>query len=972
MPLVRVEVRNEYALGAPELYREANKEDPREILEGVAVAGLVGVLRQLGDLAEFAAEIFHGLQEEVVRISSRSHKLVTRVQRIETALSPLEKALLAQRSHLHFAYTPGSNWHTRIKCEQNHFVYSDVPLFIMDSYDGSRGPPSLHMLDRFDTGGPGSCLKRYSDPTFFKRASVASGDASAERTSKDKKGRKIKKRRSWTRSREVSRDASFSYNSGSMRFSQMNGDRHSSPSQTASTYDATQRSDLTGKTASNLRNGPGYIETDFHPNNSVQREEQESRESISSSVKRRESDFLDYNFLEGKITNEYDDIQIYPSQEQVIVCSSSSVTWDEKNETLEPTIHDSDNEGNIHFESFSPDLDLQTLSHTGVDFENVDKMDIQHSDDQAVPAPESGDAHLDDIESETDSFMDALNTIESECETDTDCTKKKEAESIRQILDCQSSGSESNILTNGISGDNNPVSLSPKSASNSNGNEFNNNVESVVDNDLQSSQRPADSHENDNTDKNVESSNFGDDRPEMPPITEVTSSSIESQKYVPETSKVTSVSFWTNGGLLGLQPSKPPDWSISNAPPQDPVQSDQKEKYKPIEEDLNTDTSTFRKTMWKIPSADLDIKLGKLGESVHHNNAADILPPVVNPASSRMSELSNRLLLTESNKKIFPDEVRNHRSVAIRTFSGRNKVFSSESPIFSPASSPPLAHMKISFQPIGGFETSKLKLKFPNGNTNGNGESVGDIFPSFQLVPEASINRGDVNSDSDGDTFYRSSPSLSDDDSHSNQSESNSEKWESSASPTSKDRDLYDGLRRVSLEESASTVQENGLQFPLVENGSFRKELRNDIVSPKSVVGPEYMPSPAPPPLPPVHWQVMMFDHMEAASTISQPKPAPINVDQIDATNVQKSKAKLQIPNGQREMKQGKSVDENDDFLHQIRTKSFNLRPTVTTKPNVPSGGSTNVQVTAILEKANAIRQAVGSDGDDDGNWSEA
>ena len=52
MPLVRVEVRSEYGLGAPELYAEANKEDPKAVLEGVAVAGLVGILRQLGDLAE--------------------------------------------------------------------------------------------------------------------------------------------------------------------------------------------------------------------------------------------------------------------------------------------------------------------------------------------------------------------------------------------------------------------------------------------------------------------------------------------------------------------------------------------------------------------------------------------------------------------------------------------------------------------------------------------------------------------------------------------------------------------------------------------------------------------------------------------------------------------------------------------------------------------------------------------------------
>ena len=53
MPLVRLEVRNEYGLGVPELFRGAvRKEDPKAILDGVAVAGLVGILRQLGDLAE--------------------------------------------------------------------------------------------------------------------------------------------------------------------------------------------------------------------------------------------------------------------------------------------------------------------------------------------------------------------------------------------------------------------------------------------------------------------------------------------------------------------------------------------------------------------------------------------------------------------------------------------------------------------------------------------------------------------------------------------------------------------------------------------------------------------------------------------------------------------------------------------------------------------------------------------------------
>ena len=52
MPLARVDVRNEYRLGTPEMYIEANNDEPKEILQGVAVAGLVGLLRQLGDLAE--------------------------------------------------------------------------------------------------------------------------------------------------------------------------------------------------------------------------------------------------------------------------------------------------------------------------------------------------------------------------------------------------------------------------------------------------------------------------------------------------------------------------------------------------------------------------------------------------------------------------------------------------------------------------------------------------------------------------------------------------------------------------------------------------------------------------------------------------------------------------------------------------------------------------------------------------------
>ncbi|KAE8734249.1 SCAR, putative isoform 2 [Hibiscus syriacus] len=102
MPLPRYQIRNEYSLADPELYKASEKDDPEALLEGVAMAGLVGVLRQLGDLAEFAAEIFHDLHEET---------------------------------------------------EHNLISSGDLPRCVLDSYEECRGPPRLFLLDKFDVAG---------------------------------------------------------------------------------------------------------------------------------------------------------------------------------------------------------------------------------------------------------------------------------------------------------------------------------------------------------------------------------------------------------------------------------------------------------------------------------------------------------------------------------------------------------------------------------------------------------------------------------------------------------------------------------------------------------------------------------------------------------------------------------------------------------------------------------------------------
>ncbi|XP_055803236.1 SCAR-like protein 2 isoform X2 [Solanum dulcamara] len=1309
MPLVRTAVRNVYGLGTPELYRDAEKEDPKAVLDGVAVAGLVGILRQLGDLAEFAAEVFHGLQEQVMVTSSRSNKLVARVQNIEAALPPLEKSVLAQRSHLHFAYTAGSNWHARIRSEQNHFIYNDLPRFIMDSYEECHGPPHLHLLDKFDPGGPGSCLKRYSDPTFFKRASIGSDEEYIAKVLKEKKGRKIKKKRSWRRNGEVSRSTSMPNYGSRMQFSSRNLDRRPSWVQSFSTYDTTLKSDI------DLRHGSVLKECVSQPSFSIQPEDGKS-ETVSSPIKMQHNQSFDYSFLEEKsdhayndIDNDfsqeltdlvstsvawnlkmqpdtqeskgsfdstsqlhlnnmldhtfpeercevvYDDIGNIVSKEQASHCTSS-VTWNdetgrEKQESREsfsspsqihhddlPDCASPDRKGDDEYsdignnltedqigrnllsvalsgkmrtaeveskeifysplqmnpsasiEDASPDEKLWVISDeesnnfpqgqvvpsspflsSSVKNEQLDLIIQKYDFDESLETcqenllldtqvldlatsenieqkssePEaeiiqrsiSYESQFDDIESETDNFMDALNTIESESETDLDCHRKQAME-LESSLKTESSlnGTRGNRAelsdrnlstptpeaaarnspencgfggkTNLASADSDPGAFSfsdkvkceeiPENISSGFG-EFLSSPQiaritlkpdssigvpsSKRSNNLEASQEePLLSNRISSSPRNPGSA--------LPVVNKIHCGPSDSEKPPPQLLGTPKVKFWTNGGLLGLEPSKPPDGVINSVGQvyeanqnevlvtsrQDPVPSSEKHAGK--QDDVqNTSREkadcqnsgqavafSIKNISSRFSAKDLDVKLGKssnlyqqnftdkpLHSSLNGSGMTSRTMGPVNPESltiaagqengknsSRILELGNRLLTNGFHGKLslgWNDNTDSASSLntgsnelindyqqcvgrTIKDFPGRG------SPFTSPSSSPPLGHMKISFQPIDSIETTKLKLRFPDRSNIH--ESNSDTFPSFQLVPEPSIPLQEVGSDSDDDTYSRSSPDLSDD-YLSHQSESNSEQWESGNSPNLKDQELYNALHRMSLTESTSTSYENGqtahqdlhacsrrhspfaeysledcqsdnlFDLPVLDtqHSSFKHGVGNatsarDFLEPLS--GTES--TPPPPPLPPMQWQSMqshlddeqddlhlysenrhVFDHKEPVSTIpNQPKPPPFKQNQvIEAAFTLKSKPHSMDTTGQQfadHAENGRGINEKEDFLHQIRAKSFNLRRTAPAKPTGSTGPPANVKVTAILEKANAIRQAVGSDDGED-NWSD-
>ncbi|XP_024156640.1 protein SCAR3 isoform X1 [Rosa chinensis] len=1110
MPLVRFQVRNEYGLGQPQLYKEADREDPKAVLDGVAVAGLVGILRQLGDLAEFAAEVFHGLQEQVTTTASRSHKLMVRVQHIEAALPSLEKAVLAQTSHIHFAYTAGLEWHPRIRSERHHFIYNDLPRFVMDSYEECSDPPRLHLLDKFDTGGPGSCLKRYSDPTFFKRASAISDEANAEKIQRDRKAQRSKKKKGSQHNGDVSRSASISNCSNRMEPISSNVNRQSSPSQTVSTTDmAALKSDLGNNSNSfGSRTESGYNEYVAHSSSSLQAKQQEYKDSPTSESVHHD-DTLESVLHDGE--NVFVDGNSPGSSLQDQVTSGSSCgKWDEKAEIVDPTGQQKCLDETTATLPTMDDLD----AHEGGagHIKSIPQNDFLF-DGENILEPTSSRNQIDEIESEPDepdTFMDALNTIESESENDLDCQTKREVKHVPTFvnkkgldavhditMDClnpQTPRFETHAATSHSSPERETQVDLPNSAS----------LESPVPEQIpQVVMEPSNSNHSVGSDRtenlddsrletvNCDSASSGSGTTNVQD--NIISSLREPQDSPADISRNNSINFWTNGGMLGLEPSKPPDFTMAS--PVNPASSSTAETiglsnhaYKIIVDEHEIEPSMLtmddrcndkgqedgissEKISKGVSPMELYTKLGNIDDSDKSNgfghamedgwkktNAMEpgiVLPvaPYTKSASNDLNQendensslvfgLGRRLLENGFGRNVSYDKFEpasylnageleqksEHQSVMNQSFP--DTAFKEQSEdgfaVHSSPSSPPLEHMKISFQPINGIETSKLKLKLSDGNQSHG--SVRDMFQSFQLIPEPAIPLHEFGSDSDDDTFCRSSPYISDD-CVSHHSESNSEQWESSETPERENHELYDAWRGISSAEHISSspelgeigsnaiYSEGGIKSVHSENGmvqylsdplldlpsldAFKPVLLQepkDDSTPMDVHGLRCPgeSTPGPPPLPPVEWCLSkpQLDATEENHDVSEGFKHVLDTDLLGSITFQQPPLKQQEVNEEplsikpkikqnqqvnehKEADQAlnsKEIDEKDDFLQQIRTQSFNLRRTVTAKATTTTPGpATHIKVTAILEKANAIRQAVGSDDgddDDDDTWS--
>ncbi|VAH74632.1 unnamed protein product [Triticum turgidum subsp. durum] len=455
MPLVRFEVRNEVGLGDPGLYGgagagkrggvagAAGEAEPKALLEGVAVAGLVGILRQLGDLAEFAADVFHDLHEQVITTSARGRKVLTRVQNIEAALPSLEKAVKNQKSHIHFAYVPGSDWHTQLQNEQNHLLSSDLPRFMMDSYEECRDPPRLYLLDKFDNAGAGACLKRYSDPSYFKKSwDVMRADKTAH-LQKERKSHKIKRKGSRLKE-PYHGQATSRHRNGELQRAltavQLTSRQCASPSMDGrsfsehrSTSDARSNPDNISRSSSfSSKARLSFAEQASDTKPSVVPHEN-GHGKLSNTDTHKLNDGSSPILLSGNREDDLGDDSKQGSLSDEMNARSPSVEWHEKTAIVMTTssvycddvvMDRAESAETKHIKPVQREFDhseMETLEQQGA---LLQKAKLLLS---------SGLNHRDEVPSETDNYMDALNTLESETETEVDFQTKKQGKPVHSF-----------------------------------------------------------------------------------------------------------------------------------------------------------------------------------------------------------------------------------------------------------------------------------------------------------------------------------------------------------------------------------------------------------------------------------------------------------------------------------------------------------------------------------------------------------
>ncbi|XP_024961521.1 protein SCAR3-like [Cynara cardunculus var. scolymus] len=417
----------------------------------------------------------------------------------------------------------------------------------MDSYEGCHNPPRLQKLDKFDTNVRGSCSKRYSDPTYFRRASAGPRGTHLQSGQGEKKAQRSKKKRSLARHRDMTHDAPTFMHDGGMDLPSRNYTGKTSQSLDVPTIHVASKSGTEPKepkmedhlTCFDSRNGSGFIECIFHPRYSTQSEENETKE-MSSDLKEQQNAYLDLAPFHEKNEVSDETVENSSNSQEGSAPRWSFVTWDEKLEIVESTqIFCTENK-----------LDAKESEESST---RIDLIDFDFHDDHlalsVTPNEIEGDMHY---------YMGALNIIASGSETDVCCQTKREVKQYSGLNneDVDEKLKESNLDDRSMNFEFHvPESTYTRAMS----------CKQISHESHIKAQRISNSKSDllENSDEVAGTSLISltcTDNELLCSSSRLDSSSEQMLTKKPSGPHTNPIIFWTNGGLLGLAPSKPPDF----------------------------------------------------------------------------------------------------------------------------------------------------------------------------------------------------------------------------------------------------------------------------------------------------------------------------------------------------------------------------------------------------------------------------
>eukprot|EP01083_Nonionella_stella_P276456 939360_1 len=161
-----------------------------DVLEGVFVSNMVGVVKQLGALSHFSAELFGELSYESKKVFARINPLNERIEVLTRNVPKVEQMFIdsPQTANPNQAQ---SSYSAKVFAAGNLFTAATRPPSIKNRRAATLKPPPLNEYNQFlDPDSKKKCLALFSNPNFFFEQWLIAEQARQKRSQELRKERK--------------------------------------------------------------------------------------------------------------------------------------------------------------------------------------------------------------------------------------------------------------------------------------------------------------------------------------------------------------------------------------------------------------------------------------------------------------------------------------------------------------------------------------------------------------------------------------------------------------------------------------------------------------------------------------------------------------------------------------------------------------------------------------------------------------